>query len=424
MTSSIRFTLLTVSVALIAGCTSSSSQLKSQPTGHPLGAAYELTKSNFMEGGAGTSGTTTSDFYAFYNGTGIARFVDGKNWVGLFDYSKRNALIGDLRTLTYVPSGIDPVKFPVIADESEAASFKAQSLGTGVVRNFPCHKWKVVVDGLACEIWTDDFDRFPVYYTTNSGNDTITWTVKNCWVEPAVLSVPGFFTLDNFVALQPGTCEPHILKRLKGLDANNCPERAYLKGAAATDAVLDEISSNSSLQALDLDRSARISNKGLASLSKMHNLKVLRIDEPAITDAGIARISMVPSLVSLQLYAPPLHDSALTGLKKLDNLHHLSLAETSVNGKALKELSRFPKLRSLDLAKTHVNDASLASLSKCQSLTELRLDGTRIGINGLKNLATVKSLKTVSIIGSETPISDEELAAQKFHFKVRLRYTD
>lgn len=407
--------LVGISAAVVAGCSSSSSQLKSQPTGHPLGAAYEISRAD----------QPVSDFYAFYDGTGVARFVDGKNWVGLFDYNKRTALLGDQRTLTYVKAEIDPVKFPVIIDESEAATKHAQSIGTGVVRNFPCHKWKVLADGLSCEIWTDDFDRFPVFYTTNSGNDTVTWTVKNCWVEPAVLSVPGFFTLENFFELEPADdVQPAALKRLKSLAPDNSAERVYLKGATATDAALDEVSKVPSVQALDIDRSAKITNRGLAALSKMSNLKVLRIDEPAVTDVGLTKVAMMPSLISLQLTSPVVRDSALVGLRHLDHLQHLSLAETAVTGRGLKELVRFPALHTLDLAKTRVTDASLANLAKCTALKELRLDGTHVSLAGLKHLRAIKSLKSVSVIGTEPPITEEELAGFKSHFFVRLRYTD
>lgn len=401
-------------MVLVAGCTSSSSQLKSEPTGHPLGAAYELSRAD----------QPVSDFYAFYDGKGIARFVDGKNWVGLFDYNKRTALLGDQRTLTFVKGDIDPIKFPVIIDESEAHAKHAESLGTGVVRNFPCHKWKLLQNGLSCEVWTDDFDRFPVFYTTNSGNDTVTWTVKNCWVEPAVLSVPGFFTLDNFFELEPAEALPAVLKRLKTFSPDNSAERVYLRGAAANDAALEEVSKVASVQALDIDRSARVTNHGLSALSRMHNLRVLRIDEAAITDAGLSKIAMMPSVISLQLTSPMVRDSALSGFKHLDHLQHLSLAETGVTGRGLKELVRFPSLHTLDLAKTRVTDASLSNLAKCPALKELRLDGTHISVKGLKQLGAIKSLKCVSVIGTDPPISEEELASLKSRFKVRLRYTD
>lgn len=408
---------LAVATATVLGitCCESPTQppLKSKPTGHPLGAAYDLTRP--------TNESKKEDFYAFYDGTGLARFMDGKNWVGLFDYNKRVALIGDNRTQTYVKSVIDPVKFPAVADDNDPAVKKGRSLGTGLVRQFPCHKWKILVDDLACEVWTDDFDRFPVYYTTNSGNDTVTWTVKNCWVDPSVLRVPGYFTLEDFIELTAvHEVSPETLDWLRQFDKNNSAERVYLTNGQ--DAALTKIASLPGVQALDVDARARITNAGLAALHSMHALKVLRIDDPGITDSGLTKLALVPEIKSLQLHSPRLHDSMFTKFKGLHKLQKLSLSDTAVTGSGFKELCKLPSLQVLDLAKTKVTDAHLANLAKCPALKELRLDGNYVTMQGLKHLAAIKTLKSVSVI--DCGITDKDLAGFSSHFKVRVRYTD
>lgn len=405
--------IVTATVLVLASCSAPpASKLKSKPTGHPLGAAYDLTRPD---------DESRKDFYAFYDGTGIARFMDGKNWVGLFDYNKRTALFGDTRTSTFVRGEIDPVHFPAVIDDTDATAKKAKSLGTGVVRQFPCHKWKLMMDDLACEVWTDDFDRFPVYYTTNSGTETLTWTVKNCWVDPSVLKVKGYFTLEDFIELERATdAAPDTVHWFRQFDKDNCAERVYL--TSGQDATLARVSTVPSVQALDIGGHCKITNHGMSVLGNMHNLKVLRVDEAAITDAGLVKLNTLHNLKSLQLHGSKLHDSMLAKLKGLNKLERLSLAETAVTGHSFKEFCNLPALQSLDLAKTKITDASLAALSKCAALKELRLDGNYITVQGLKHLQAIKSLKVVSAM--DTGLADEDLDGFTAHFKVRLRYAE
>lgn len=406
------FTILVSGLVFGACSPVAAPKLKSKPTGHPLGAAYDVTRAD---------NKGTRDLYAFYDGTGLARFMDGGNWVGLFDYNKRTALFGDTRTMTYVRGDIDPVKFPAVVDDNDPMVKNGKSLGTGVVRQFPCHKWKFILDGLACEVWTDDFDRFPVYYSTNSGAETVNWTVRNCWVDPSVLKVPGYFTLEDFVELKR-VPEPDrdTVKWLQQFDRNNSVERIYL--TSGQDDTLAKVASIPGVQALDLNAHVRVTNSGLSVLSEMHDLKVLRIDGSQITEAGLTKLVSLPALKSLQLHSPRLQDSVLLKLKGLSKLERLSLCETSVTGHGFKELCKLPSLQVLDLAKTKITDAHLANLSKCAALKDLRLDGNVITLQGLKNLLPIKSLKTVSAL--ETGLTDEQISNFKSQFKVRLRYTD
>ena len=93
------------------------------------------------------------------------------------------------------------------------------------------------------------------------------------------------------------------------------------------------------LRWLDLGETA-VTDRGLAALGEMKNLRRLLLDRTAVTDAGLARLSHLGQLESLNLHATKVTDSGLASLRGLPRLRSLYLWQTQVSPVAVAELAK------------------------------------------------------------------------------------
>jgi internalin A len=183
-----------------------------------------------------------------------------------------------------------------------------------------------------------------------------------------------------------------LLPKLKTLSFNGIQRRnaGMCWAPVVTDIELDTISLLSGLEELDLgwgvglgnnDPAAkgrftgesdchvvggiRITDLGLAKLTKLKKLQRLDVSGSEITPAGLKQLEGLTQLRSLSLWnCKALDDSAATGLAALPNLTKLDLSYTNVGDQALASLAGLPRLKELYLTDTRVTLAGFESFHK------------------------------------------------------------
>lgn len=91
---------------------------------------------------------------------------------------------------------------------------------------------------------------------------------------------------------------------------------------------------NAHIVRLDLSGTA-VTDRGLAALASMPNLRVLRLNETRITDAGVSHLRDVPSLQSVSLFRTQVTNASLEHLASHPQLRQWTVAETRVTADAL-----------------------------------------------------------------------------------------
>ena len=109
--------------------------------------------------------------------------------------------------------------------------------------------------------------------------------------------------------------------------------------AAITDKTLSRIAPLTKLESLDLRGCIQITDKGLANLKGLKDLKTLRLQTPSITDAGLASLAGLTSLETLILRQTDITDTGLVHLRKLRRLKELSLEVTAVTDQAKQKIA-------------------------------------------------------------------------------------
>lgn len=112
----------------------------------------------------------------------------------------------------------------------------------------------------------------------------------------------------------------------------------HIASSRATDAdVARLLAVRENLAELDLSR-APITDRALATVGRLTNLKSLRLERTNITGAGVAAFAPLQQLVSLNLNATRLTDQALDPLRRLKSLRKIYLWETAVTADGVKTL--------------------------------------------------------------------------------------
>jgi internalin A len=157
-------------------------------------------------------------------------------------------------------------------------------------------------------------------------------------------------------------------------------------GPATTDAGLAKIEGLTGLEALSIGVDSLVTDKGMASIAHLTNLKQLALEGARVTDAGLAQL--VP----------------------LTELQYLWLSNTLIAGRGLDpdKVSGMARLTVLKLQNTPVDDAGLANLSKLANLERLDLTNTKVTDKGLPYLASLSKLRWLSL--NDCPgVTDEGL---------------
>ncbi len=157
---------------------------------------------------------------------------------------------------------------------------------------------------------------------------------------------------------------------------------------------------------IGLDQKEGVTNEGLANVSGLKNLRVLKLRGAELDDSGCAHLAESKSLTFLHLNFSKVGDAGLAHLRGLTNLGSLNLVGTRITDDGLVHLQGMKQLYELRLSETTVSDIGLANLRDLQQLAYLHLASTKITNNGLKLLS---HLPLVSLDLNQSMINDDGL---------------
>jgi hypothetical protein len=114
---------------------------------------------------------------------------------------------------------------------------------------------------------------------------------------------------------------------------------------------------------------------------------ILRMRANTVTDEGLRYIWQLHHLVELDLSENPITDKGVAHLHALANLRLLCLASTQITDAGLEYFRNFKQLDYLDLGQTKITDAGLTHLIGLVNLTVISLAGTGVSKDAVRKLA-------------------------------------
>lgn len=127
---------------------------------------------------------------------------------------------------------------------------------------------------------------------------------------------------------------------------------------------------------------SRVTDKGIAAIGRLHNLRVLSLSGSKITDDGLRHLSALTRLEVLELDHAPIRGPGLEHLPSLRNLKLLSLRFTPLQDGGLVHLSSLTSLERLYFFETRLTDAGLEHLKPLTGLEIVHLGKTGVTFAG------------------------------------------
>ncbi|MBN2590265.1 MAG: M48 family metalloprotease, partial [Sedimentisphaerales bacterium] len=148
-----------------------------------------------------------------------------------------------------------------------------------------------------------------------------------------------------------------------------------------------------------------ISNEGLAQIAKIPNLEELILDSRGDpTDEGLAHLTNMRSLKILKFPGLHLTDKGCAYLKQIKTLEILDSSTTSQNitDEGMIQLGELSNLKQLCIVNNNKDsksygDKGLESLAKCRKLEDLVINSVSITDAGMEHIAKLSNLKKLEI---------------------------
>ncbi len=181
-----------------------------------------------------------------------------------------------------------------------------------------------------------------------------------------------------------------------------------LENTGVSDAGLESLKGQSSLEVLDLSRT-QIHGTGFVHLQGLMALQVLAARGTPIGDDGLAHLKGLTHLAEMHLQGTQITDAGLIelNLPNFANLKEIGLSRTQVTDVGLAQLQKCTKLERLSLIRTHITDAGLKNLGAMKNLQQLLIDQTQITDSGMAELAQLTALERIDL--SDTRVGDSGL---------------
>ncbi len=162
--------------------------------------------------------------------------------------------------------------------------------------------------------------------------------------------------------------------------------------------VLDSVKYIPTLESLELNKTL-INGPSLVPITKLSNLKALRVQDDRLSDDAIESIIKLPKLEYLSLsHNPGITDDGVAKLMDLKELRSLRLASLRISDEGLQNIDRLKHLRTLDLSGTNITDKTLDKIKELP-LQEIFLSSTNVTDEGVRQLAKCGILDRLALNG-------------------------
>ena len=178
-----------------------------------------------------------------------------------------------------------------------------------------------------------------------------------------------------------------------------------------TDRSMAYLKSMPSLKKLNIYKESRVTDRGMAHLGQINSLESL--DLPDISDKGVASIAKLKNLKHLHIYGGSSStntDTSLKHISKLQSLESLSIPGHGYTNSGMDDLAKLTNLRELDISADAVTNEGLASLKALKSLEILTFGSKNVTISGLSHLNALKNLSLLDLRGIQQDNSGMDIS--------------
>jgi hypothetical protein len=118
------------------------------------------------------------------------------------------------------------------------------------------------------------------------------------------------------------------------------------------------------LPAIHVDLPNAASDRAMAAVSRLSQLRQLWLNETAITDEGMTNLRQLTALKELNLRQTKITDHGLINIKGLVGLEKLNLEDCNITDAGLAHLRALTKLSRLNVVDTHVSEKGVTELKR------------------------------------------------------------
>jgi Leucine-rich repeat (LRR) protein len=205
-------------------------------------------------------------------------------------------------------------------------------------------------------------------------------------------------------------------------------EEIHVVSDLLTDDCMPAVCSLPRLRSLLFDGVPGVTDRGIAALTNVRDLRELYLNGTQLTDRGLRHVAHLKDLWNLCLNDTRVSDEGVRLFGSLQSLNLLSLERTKVTGRTFASVvnndcfslylggaevdddgvrvitERLTNLMRLDLSGTRITDRSVPYLARLPKLNDVRLRHTDISDEGLQVLFNHPSLEAIYLQG--TKVSD------------------
>lgn len=193
---------------------------------------------------------------------------------------------------------------------------------------------------------------------------------------------PKFITWPRWKVVYLRGGPPSSKELLPHLKTNHALEEIALN-TSWTDEDLAHLATNKALQVLEIDDAQSVTNRGLAYLSGLTNLRLLLLRKSQVTDDGLDHLLRLQNL--RQFHLP--EQITARGVAKLRALKNLRvLGWRSATDAGMVYMKEFPNLGELWLNNSAITDEGLRHLHGLPKLIEIGLKNTKVTTAGIAQL--------------------------------------
>jgi Leucine-rich repeat (LRR) protein len=135
---------------------------------------------------------------------------------------------------------------------------------------------------------------------------------------------------------------------------------------------------------LTVENASRLTDRSLAIIGTLTNLRELTLIKSAITSTGMSHLKNLKELRKLVLMDAKVFDSGVTNLKELEHLEELDLTGTGISNSAAATFKELTNLKLLAVSRTKFGDAGALQLKALTSLKTLEADISVKAANALE----------------------------------------
>jgi hypothetical protein len=198
-------------------------------------------------------------------------------------------------------------------------------------------------------------------------------------------------------------------------------EHLCISGPGVTNRSLALIARLPNLKCLTIGR-ASITDDGFKALGRLETLKQLSVGICQISGRGLQHLTELPALNAIHLNDLPVQDDALNFIGAMENLEFVYLTNTRIDGSGLVHLKHLSKLSKLRLDGTNLSHGD--GLADLDAVERLYLSNAQLEPGVLEHISGMESLRYLSLFRAN--LSDEilrELTSARQIQQLRLSQT-